>query len=104
MNESLEGKADVKATWFDKDKHFSYEKKVTCDNMFVKLQSNKKIDFDDLYASVVNTFQKMDELAVASSYEPGMEGYISAYKDNQAENDFAAAVGAISQTNTALEQ
>lgn len=104
VNESLEGEADVKATWFDKDRHFSYEKKVTCDNMFVDLVSNKEIDVDDLYAPVVNLFQKMDELAEASSYEPGIEGYISAYKDNQAENDFAAAVDAISQTDSALEQ
>lgn len=103
VNESLEGKADVKADWFWKTKQFSYDKKVNCDTLHLNLLSDTKIDFDDLSSCVTDLFQKMDSLAEASSYEPGVEGYINAYKDHQAENDFAAAVNDMSQTDITMD-
>lgn len=104
VNESLDGRADVKADWFWKDKHFSYNKKTTCDVIHVSLLSNKELDFDKLSSPVADLFQKMDGIAETSSYVYGVEGYVSAYKDHMAENDFAAAVSGIPQTDAAMEQ
>lgn len=102
INNSLEGKADVRADWFHKDEHFSYDKKVNCDAIHLSLQSDKELEFDELEARVTDLFKEMDALAEASSYEPGLDGYVSAYKDHQSENDFAAAVDGMSQTDAAI--
>lgn len=104
VNENLKGKADVKADWFWKDKRYSYDKKVICDIIHVDLLSDKELDSSDLKSPITDLFQKMDSLAEASSYELGMEGYINAYKDHQAEDDFAEAIGSMSQTDIAMDR
>lgn len=94
-------KADVEADWFSKGEHFSYRKKVNCDSIHIDLTSSEELEFDDITSCIVDLFQKMDSLAEASSYEPGMDGYMNAYKDA---NDLAAAVNDLSQTDIMMER